>query len=209
MMKNFLILIFVVLQVQLLFSQRNALPCTGYGDDVSLPFHQKNYELAKARSDKCIAFNRWNYVKYPRTWYYRGLVYQKFYEDFDSLNESFEKKYFKNLSEADIQFLYGRLTKDTTFEIAVESYLKCICSIIKNDTLNYERIINDSIYRKHNIEKFKTLEFANDKYIAPLKDTILPKILEYLNNGTLRNWDNEQIYIDIFTGIIENPRKNE
>ncbi len=210
MMKIFLTYIIVIILTQQLFSQHAGFPPHDpRSNSTSRNYAKNNLVSAKYDSDKCIAWNKESNHLKAKNWYYRGLIYQKFYENFDSLNESFENKYSRIYNENEFKILFGKLTKDTTLLIAVESYLKCICSDIKNDSLNYEKILNDSIYRKFNIEKFNTFEFTNDRYIDPLKDTLLPQILEFINNGALRKWEKEQIYIEIFTGINENTKGTE
>lgn len=189
---------------QLLFSQHAGYPAFDHRSNSTYrSYNQNDLISAKCDSDRCMAWNKDKNLLIAKNWYYRGLIYQKFYEDFDSLNTSFENKYFNKYKDNEINHIFGRLTKDTTLIISIESYVNCICCDIKNDTLSFDMLISDSIYRKQSIEKFNTFNFDSDNYMTPLKDTILPQILEYLNNGALRKSENEQVYIDILSGIIE------
>jgi len=207
MRKTFLYIIIILLNLQV-YSQRAGLicpqePCECQSDSYS----KKNYIKAKYYSDECLKQNDQKHLINSRTWFYRGLVYQEVFEDFDSIYNLNIETSLINTSKSHLKVFYHHIPKDSALIVSAESYLKFFCYNISNDSLQIDKILTDTIYRVHNLEKLEKFEFKNKNYQAKFRDIILPKILKYIEKRELSNWNRKEVYLEIFHRIIERNRK--
>ena len=133
MKKTFVHIIIILLSFQV-YSQRAGLicpkePCECQSDSYS----KKNYIKAKYYSDECIKINDEKYLLNPRTWFYRALIYQEVYEDYDSIYNLTKDSSLINSKKSHLKVYYKDISKDSALIISSESYLKFFCYNISND----------------------------------------------------------------------------
>lgn len=205
LMKRIFICIIIILQSTLTFSQSGGLICPSQPCECQSHYYlKKNLVNARLYSDYCIKKNNEKSILNPKTWFYRGLIYQKVYEVYDSIYSLLNDSTLDSSAKSHFKDLYHNISKDSVLNISMESYLKAFCYNIQNDTLSTDKIIYDSNYRIQQLEKFKTYEFKNIRYVLELRDIFLPQILDYVAMKTFSLSEEDKIYTEIFWGIIEN-----